>query len=106
MATMSTNRSGGSKQLSDQEIDELVTSEAQDESAWEEPIEVHPASPTSFAIPGDLAARAAFLARIHHTGGVEEWLTRIICERIELEENAFAEAKRDIAGRAGARSGN
>jgi hypothetical protein len=47
-------------------------------------------------ILADLAARAAFLAQVHRASGVEEWLTRVIRERIELEEVAFAAAKRDL----------
>jgi len=85
--------------LSEQAIDELVVSEADDETAWEAPVRVHPSIPPSFSIPAELAARAAFVARLHHVGEVEKWLTRIIRERVELEENAFAEAKREIAGR-------
>jgi hypothetical protein len=76
--------------------------EATDESAWEAPIQVHTSSSTAFSLPADLAARAAFLARLHHLEGVEEWLGRIIRERIELEENAFAEAKRELSPRSGA----
>jgi hypothetical protein len=55
--------------------------QADDDSAWEKPIRVHQAAPASLSIPAELAARAAFLAR----------------ERIELEEVAFVEAKRDLA---------
>jgi hypothetical protein len=39
------------------------------------------------------------LAQVHRASGVEEWLTRVIRERVELEEVAFAEAKRDLAGK-------
>jgi hypothetical protein len=102
MAIMSSRKDTSKKPPSDQEIDELVVAEATDESAWEAPIQVHPSSSTSFSIPADLAARAAFLARLHHLEGVEEWLGRIIRERIELEENAFAEAKRELSARSGA----
>jgi len=31
--------------------------------------------------------------------GVESWLTRVIRERIELEEHAFAEAKQELMRR-------
>jgi hypothetical protein len=92
-------QSASRQQPSEEEIDELVVSGAEDESAWEAPVKVHPSIPASFSIPAELAARAAFLARVHHTRGVEEWLRTIIRERIELEENAFAEAKRAIAAR-------
>ena len=58
----------------------------------------------SFSLTGELAARAAFLARVHHRSDVEDWLRQVIRERIELEEIAFAEAKRDTATRATSRA--
>lgn len=85
------------KTLSQREIDDLVVAEADNDAAWEPPVTVKPLIPTSFSIPADLAGRAAFLARIHRIVAVEEWLTRIIRERIEIEEIAFAEAKREIS---------
>jgi hypothetical protein len=45
------------------------------------------------SLPGDLAARAAFLAQLHRTKSVEEWLTRVIEERVELEEAVFVGIK-------------
>jgi hypothetical protein len=53
--------------------------------------------PGTIAIPADLAARASFLVQVHRDSGVEEWLTEVIRERIELEENSFAEVKRDLS---------
>ena len=50
-------------------------------------------------MPADLAARAAFLARLHREKSISEWLMRIIRERIEVEEEAFVEAKRDMAAK-------
>jgi len=58
---------------------------------------VRKTKPTALSIPGELAARAAFLAQLHRETGMEEWLTRIIRERIELEEAAFLEIKGDLA---------
>jgi hypothetical protein len=87
------------KGLSEEEIDELVVAEAENDAAWEPQLKVKPSIGTSFSLPRDLAARAAFLARIHHTERVGEWITKVIRERIELEEVAFAEAKREISGR-------
>ena len=84
------------KKLSPEEIDDIVVSQAEDDAAWESPIEVRRAKPGSYSISPDLAERAAFLARVHHAAGVEEWLTRVIKERIELEEVAFAAAKREL----------
>jgi hypothetical protein len=48
--------------------------------------------------PNDVFGPAA---RLHHAERVEEWLTQVIRERVELEETAFAEAKREIAGGSG-----
>lgn len=53
--------------------------------------------PAPLSIPGDLAARAAFLARLHREAGLDQWVERILRERVELEESAFSEAKRKLA---------
>jgi hypothetical protein len=90
------------KQLSEPEIDQVVESQAEDDSAWEKPIKVRRAKATSLSLPADLAARAAFLARLHREKSVDEWLARIIKERLELEEVAFGRAKREMSIRNGA----
>ncbi|HJX30153.1 MAG TPA: hypothetical protein VJ885_19790 [Thermoanaerobaculia bacterium] len=95
MSTKSTK----AKPLSEEAIDELTIAQADDDSAWEAPIEVKGKKSASFSLPSDLAARAAFLSRVHRAKGVEVWLSRIIRERIELEEVAFAAAKREITAR-------
>jgi hypothetical protein len=89
------------RNLSEQEIDQLVVAQADDDSAWEQPVRVRRARPASVSIPADLAARAAFLAQLHRTRSVEEWLTHIIRERVELEEAAFIGVKHDLAEKAG-----
>ena len=84
--------------MPDQEgIDRLVISQAADDSAWEVPIRVKRSKPASLAIPGELAARAAFLARLHREAGVAKWVERVVRERVELEELAFTEAKKKLA---------
>ena len=93
---MKARRKTSAKKLSEQEIDEAVVVQGDDDSAWEQPIHVHKTAPASVSIPADLAARATFLAKLHRETRVQQWLTRIIRERIELEEVAFAEAKREI----------
>jgi hypothetical protein len=75
--------------------------QANDDSAWEEPLHVRQSKPSSFSLPGDLASRAAFLAKLHKESGVHEWLVRVIRERIELEEAAFAESKRELGSKSG-----
>lgn len=79
------------------EIDDLVVALADDDNAWEEPIQVHKTVPSSLRIPAELAERAAFLAKLHRARSLEAWLTRIIEERVELEEGAFLQAKRELA---------
>ena len=57
----------------DQEgIDRLVISQADDDSAWETPIRVERSKPASLSIPGELAARATLLARLHRESGVDK----------------------------------
>lgn len=84
------------KKLSEREIDKIVAAQADDDSAWEEPIPIRREKTASLSIPGELIARASFLAKLHRERGAEEWLTRIIRERLELEESAFAEIKREL----------
>jgi hypothetical protein len=88
------------KQLSEQEIDQIVVVQAADDGAWEAPVRVHQTAPASLALPAELAARAAFLAQLHRTPSVEDWLRRVIQERIELEEAAFVGFKRSLAAQA------
>ena len=94
-------RDKSKKRLTEREIDQLVAVQADDDSAWEKPVRVRRTKPASLSISADLAARAAFLARLHRTKSVEEWLTQVIQERIELEEAAFIGVKQDLAAKTG-----
>ena len=87
------------RKMTEMEIDELVEKQASDDSAWGKPLRVRKAKGASLSIPPELAARAAFLAKLHRKPNVEEWLTRIIQERIELEEAAFVGSKQDLITR-------
>ena len=89
------------KNLTEKEIDRLVIAQADDDSAWGKPIRVRKAKPASLSIPPELAARAAFLAQLHRTKNTEEWLRRVIEERIELEEAAFVGVKQDLTSKVG-----
>ena len=84
------------KKLSEDEIDKVVVAQAEDDSAWEEPIRVRRDKAASLSIPAELVERASFLAKLHREKGAKEWLTRVIRERVELEEIAFAEVKREL----------
>jgi len=85
--------------LSAQEIDQSVVAQAADDAAWEQLILVQRTAPASLALRAELAARATFLAQLHRTPSVEEWLRRVIQERVELEEAAFSGIKRSLAAR-------
>lgn len=98
---MKSTKKQARKQLTEQEIDNIIESQADDDSAWGPPIQVRRASPAALSIPAELAARAAFLAKLHREKNVEDWLTRVIKERVELEEVAFNEAKREMSQRNG-----
>ncbi len=89
------------KKLSEKEIDQLVIAQANDDTAWSKPVRVRKTRPASVSIPAELAARATFLAQLHRTKDLEEWITHIIEERIELEEAAFIGAKEDLVSKAG-----
>ena len=98
---MKSKKKQAGKQLSEKEIDTIVESQADDESAWEKPIKVRRAKAASLSIPAELAARATFLAKLHRENNVEDWLTKVIKERVELEEVAYNEAKREMLLRSG-----
>ncbi|MGH9843401.1 MAG: hypothetical protein ACREEM_32085 [Blastocatellia bacterium] len=94
---MTTNSKSRKNHLSDEEIDHLVESQADDDAAWDAPIEVSRKLPASLSLPANLAMKAAFLAKLHKEPDMTEWLRRIITEQIELEESAFMEFKRILA---------
>ena len=98
---MKSTKKSAKKKLTDEQIDEIVASQADDDSAWEKPIRIRRAKPGSVCLPPQLAARVAFLAKLHREHDVGDWLTRVIKERVELEEVAFTEAKREMSLRNG-----
>ena len=81
---------------SQESIDRRVISQSENDSAWEAPVRIKRAKPASLSIPGDLAVRAAFLARLHRAPDLESWVERVLRERVELEESAFSEAKKNL----------
>jgi hypothetical protein len=85
------------KKLTEDEIDRRVIAQADDDSGWEKPIRVRKSKSAAVSLSSELASRAAFFARLHREASVEEWLRRIIEERINIEEAVFAESKRDLA---------
>ncbi|MCX5810217.1 MAG: hypothetical protein NTX36_12750 [Proteobacteria bacterium] len=89
------------KNLTEQEIDQIIIADADNNSAWEEPIKIRKQKFTSLSIPSELASRAAFFARLHRGLSLEEWLNRVIQERLDIEEAAFSGFKRELAAKNG-----
>jgi hypothetical protein len=78
---MSIRKKNNRKTEQDQEtVDQIVISQADNESAWEESIAVKQSKPASLSLPGELAARAAFLAKLHREPAVDKWVERIVRE--------------------------
>lgn len=90
------------KPLSEEQIDEIVIAQAEDDTAWEEPILVQMTIPTTMSLPPELATRAAFFAQLHKVSSIEDWLRSIIEERIDFEEAAFAGLKQALAAKSSA----
>lgn len=85
--------------LNEEEIDNLVISQAHDETSWEQPLEVKRNKGKSLSLPAPLAERAAFFARVHREKNLENWLKRIIQERLDIEEAAFTGFKKEMLTR-------
>lgn len=83
-----------------EEIDLSVVSEADDDDAWEAPVLVS-RKQTAIGLPSGLAQRAAFLARLHREQDLQSWVERVVRERVELEERAFTQARRELASKSG-----
>jgi len=79
------------------QIDRFVIAHVDEDAAWEKPIVVRRPKSKSLSIPANLAARAAFLAKLHRESRVDKWIERIVRERVEIEESAFAAAKKSLA---------
>jgi hypothetical protein len=90
------------KHLSEEQIDDLVIAQAEDDTAWEEPILVSRNIPTAVSLPPELATRAAFFAQLHKVTSVEEWVRSIVQERIDFEEAAFAGLKQSLTAKSNA----
>ena len=84
-----------------EEIDERVIAEAEDDSAWEPLVHIS-RKQAAIGLPCSLAQRAAFLARLHRERNLESWIERVVRERVELEERAFTQARRELGSKPGA----
>ena len=94
---MKTTKKRKAVTLDQEGIDRLVVAQASDESAWEAAVPVKRSKPATLSLPGELAARAAFLAKLHREAGIDHWVERVVRERVEIEEFAFKETKKKLA---------
>lgn len=86
------------KRLAREEIDDRVIAQAEDDSAWEPFVHVS-RKQAAIGLPGNLAQRAAFLACLHRERDLQTWVEKVIRERVELEERAFTQARRQLGAR-------
>ncbi len=91
------NMTPSKSKLTQDQVDQFVTAQADEDSAWQKAVVVRRSKSTSLSIPAELAARAAFLARLHRESRVEKGVERIVRERVEIEESAFTAAKKTLA---------
>ena len=87
--------------MTEEEIDQRVISQADEDSVWESPVKVRKSKSTSLTLPSELASRAAFFARLHREGSLDNWLKRIIQERLDIEEAAFSGFKKELQAKNG-----
>jgi len=85
-----------SKKLTIEQIDEIVTKESDDLSKWEEPIEVKAPQAVLLRLSPELIQKIKFLATIHKTDNYQNWLEKIIKERIQLEDELLDSIKADF----------
>ena len=83
----------------EREIDDIVVAQADDDAAWGRPVRAGKAKPANVPLPAPLATRAVFFARLHREKSMDAWVERIIRDRLDLEEAAFADLKRELAAR-------
>ncbi len=81
------------KKLTEEEIDRLAASEADDMSKWEKPIAV---KPTSIRFSPKIIEKAKYLAKLHKARGYQTWLKQVVEERIKEEERILFDFKREL----------
>lgn len=79
--------------ITEKEVDEIVIREANDLTKWEEPIQVKAPQATSIRLSPQIIQKVKFLASVHKEREYQNWLKRIIEERIQLEEELLESVK-------------
>lgn len=83
--------------ISEEQIDEKVIQQADNDAAWEDWIMAKREKPEDLLLPAELAARAAFIAKLHHKTSMKEWVENVVKERVDFEEAAFAGLKQALS---------
>ncbi len=84
------------KKLKDTEIDEIVIKDADDLSKWEKPIKVKAPQAIALRLSPELIQKIQNFAKIHNKNNYQNWLEKIIIERIKLEEDLLESIKSDM----------
>ncbi len=84
------------RELTEQEIDEIVISEANDISKWEEPISVKPSGAASIRLSPDTIRKAKYFAKLDKYRGYQTWLKQIIEDQIRTEGEILKELKQRL----------
>ena len=77
---------GQSEGLPPEAIDDLIVAQSEHDSAWDKPVGVAAKRWRIVRVPQKLGARAAAIATRNHERSIDDWIRRIIRERIEAEE--------------------
>lgn len=82
--------------LTEKEIDVIVEDQAGDDSAWTAPARVRRTQPLHLSLPGHLAARVSFLAKLHKARNPSQWVQSVVEDRLKFEESALGNLKQAL----------
>ena len=91
------NKMQSKPKLTQDQVDAVVTADADNDSVWERAVTVRRPKSMALSIPADLMARASFVAKLHRENHVDKWVERVVRERVEIEQFAFTAAKKTLA---------
>lgn len=85
------------RKLTEENIDDIITKEAEDLTKWDEPTLVKSAGATSIRLSPEMVRKAKYLAKIHKFRGYQTWLKQIIEDRIRIEEEILTELRQEFS---------
>jgi len=84
------------KKLSEGEIDKIVTEESEDMSKWDDPLSVKPRGAISLVLSSEIIKEAQYLSKLHNYKRYQEWLKKIIEERITTEKEILTAFEKSL----------